>query len=338
LGIETTCDETAAAVLAGDGKLLSNIVYSQIFLHKKFSGVIPELASRAHSEKISAVISKALERANRQKPLAPLSAVCFASGPGLSGALLVGKIAAETIAKIYNIPVFGVNHLEGHLFACELEDVKFSRRLKFPLIALIVSGGHSELWRVKGHGSYKMLGATRDDAAGEAFDKVAKLLKLGYPGGPAVEKCALKCKKNAVKFPRPKLEGSWDFSFSGLKTAVSYYMRDNKKANAACVCAGFQSAVVDTLVSKTVFAAEKYGVKNILIGGGVSANSSLKASMAEVCKKQGFNLLFAQKKYCSDNGAMIALAGYRKISSQVRAGDLTSVKPNLKIKNWRSLH
>lgn len=334
LGIETTCDETAAAVLSNGKKLLSNIVYSQVALHKKFSGIVPEIASRAHSEKIAPVISRALKKAGITKSK-PLSAVCFANGPGLPGALLVGKIAAETIAKIYDIPAVGVNHLEGHLSACEFEGNAVKNNLKFPLIALIVSGGHTELWLVKNYGHYRILGSTRDDAAGEAFDKVAKLLKLGYPGGPAVEKCASKAKKNPVEFPVPWLRGSWDFSFSGLKTSVSYYLRDNKKINPAAVCAGFQHAVIEALVFKTILALEKYKIKNIIIGGGVSANDALRKKMTEICKRKGFDLFVAEKKFCSDNAAMIALAGYRKIASGAVINVSGNIDPQLKIRSWK---
>jgi len=331
LGIETTCDETAAAVLQGGRKLLSNVVYSQVSLHKKFSGVVPEIASRAHSEKIAYIIAKSLEQASLQKPP---DAIAFASGPGLPGALLVGKMAAQTLSKIYAISYIGVNHLEGHLFACEFSDDEVKNTLKFPLIALIVSGGHSELWYVSGYGKYKILGATRDDAAGEAFDKIAKLLKLGYPGGPAVEKYALLNKSDPVKFPRPFLKGGFDFSFSGLKTSVSYYLRDNKKIDAPAVCDGFQQAVVDTLVFKAISAAKHYNVKNIVVGGGVSANAALREGMQDKCNKNGMRIMFSQKKFCSDNAAMIALAGYKKMALGAHIGDLKNINPQLKIKNW----
>lgn len=330
LGIETTCDETAAAVLSAK-KIISDVVYCQIPLHRKFRGVVPELASRAHSEKIALVISKALSPIKKSKPI---DAVCFAKGPGLPGALLVGKIAAETISKIYDVPLTGVNHLEGHFLACELTNDSVSHCLKFPCIALIVSGGHTELWLVKNYGRYRILGATRDDAAGEAFDKVAKLLGLGYPGGPVIEKYALRGNKNPVKFPKPVMPHSWDFSFSGIKTSVSYYLRDNKNKNIAEICAGFQSAIIDTLVYKTILAAKKYNVSNIVMAGGVSANDALRKEMSAVCRQNRFALFFPEKRYCSDNAAMIALAGYRKIRSGAK-GNCNRINPQLKIKSWR---
>ncbi|HAF94500.1 MAG: tRNA (adenosine(37)-N6)-threonylcarbamoyltransferase complex transferase subunit TsaD [Elusimicrobia bacterium GWC2_51_8] len=229
LALETTCDETAAAVLEG-GRLLSNVVFSQIALHRRYSGVVPELASRAHLEKIGLVLKTALARAatgDRQRRKTPaVTAVAFSRGPGLPGALMVGRVAAQAASELLGVPLIGVNHLEGHLLACEYEGEKLKQKLKFPLVALLVSGGHTELWRADGYGKYKVLGRTRDDAAGEAFDKVAKLLGLSYPGGPSVERAAASIKKAVLKFPRPYLPGSWDFSFSGLKTAVSYYLAE----------------------------------------------------------------------------------------------------------------
>ena len=205
LGIESTCDETSAALLVGGKKLLSNVIYSQIEEHKKYHGVVPELASRAHAAKIATVIAQAL--GNRS-----LDCVAFASGPGLPGGLMVGRVAAETLAQFKGVPLIGVNHLEGHIFACDFEGNEVKNRLQFPLVALVVSGGHTELWYVKGYGQYKVLGKTRDDAAGEAFDKVAKLLGLAYPGGPQVSKQALLGRRDAINFPRPLLLGTWDFS------------------------------------------------------------------------------------------------------------------------------
>lgn len=326
LGIESTCDETSASVLKNGQEVISNVIYSQIELHKKYAGVVPELASRAHAAKIASVISSAL---GNIKP----DYIAFANGPGLPGGLLVGSIAAQTLALLYNKPLIGVNHLEGHLFACELTGTPKIEPLNFPLIALIVSGGHTELWLVKNYGIYKQLGKTRDDAAGEAFDKVSKLLGLGYPGGPQVSKWALQGDKNKIKFPRPFMPGTFEFSFSGLKTAVSYYLRDNKDANKADICAAFQSAVVETLVKKTLEAARKYKVKTIAVGGGVAANNALEELMKQEAQKAGFKARFVKKGLSSDNAAMIALAAYKKIQFKAKQGKI-NIDPNMIVRSW----
>jgi len=331
LGIETTCDETAAAVLDGDGRVLSNVVYSQIPLHRKYKGVVPELASRAHCAKIADVVASALAQAGCPARK-PFDAVAYANGPGLPGALLVGRTAAGVLSRLYGAREVPVNHLEGHLLACELSDGK-PRPLKFPLIALIVSGGHTELWLVRGYGRYRALGRTRDDAAGEAFDKVAKLLGLDYPGGPAVEKCARSCSGSAVEFPRPLMPGTHEFSFSGLKTAVSYRMQAKAGLNKADVCAGFQAAVVETLAAKTFAAAARHGVRQIAVGGGVAANSALRQRLEEAALKEKMTVRFAERKYSTDNAAMLALAALRKIRAG-RAGAPARVNPELKIKSW----
>lgn len=331
LGIESTCDETSAAVLSGGKKLLSNVIYTQIAEHKKYHGVVPELASRAHAAKIATVIEQAMGTH-------PIDCVAFANGPGLPGGLMVGRVAAETLSKFKKVPILGVNHLEGHLFACEFENGEVKNPLTFPLVALIVSGGHTELWYVKGYGQYKVLGRTRDDAAGEAFDKVAKLLGLDYPGGPQVSAQALKGKRDAVAFPRPLLPGTWDFSFSGIKTSVSYYLRDHQSVSVPDVCASFEQAVCETLVKKTMQAAEKYKVKYIAVGGGVAANSLLRDMMAAAGKKRAISVRFVPRKMSSDNAAMIALAAWRRLE---QAGPQAlnkkwpiQINPNLKVKNW----
>ena len=331
LGIESTCDETSAAVLVGGKKLVSNVIYSQIEEHKKYHGVVPELASRAHAAKIASVIEKALGKNH-------IDCIAFAHGPGLPGGLMVGRVAAETLAKFKQVPLLGVNHLEGHLFACEFEDGEVKNSLQFPLIALIVSGGHTELWYVKGYGNYKVLGRTRDDAAGEAFDKVAKLLGLPYPGGPQVSAQALKGKRDAINFPRPLLPGTWEFSFSGLKTSVSYYLRDHKKISVADVCASFEQAVCETLVKKTMQAAAKYKVQYIAVGGGVAANTLLRELMTKAGAEKGISVRFVPRNMSSDNAGMIALAAWRKL---VHAGKQAlrkkwpiEIDPNLKVKNW----
>lgn len=340
LGIETTCDETSASVLEDGPTVLSNVVFSQIPLHKRFHGVVPELASRAHMERVAAVVGEALAAAGCRVPAAKagaragIDAVAFARGPGLPGALLVGRVAAETVSRLYNVTLTGVNHLEGHLLACELPE---GAPFKFPLVALIVSGGHTEIWIVKGYGSYRVLGRTRDDAAGEAFDKVAKLLGLGYPGGPAVERAAAWGDPAAVKFPRPFLPDSWDFSFSGLKTAVAYYLRDSGpragKKFVCDVCASFQDAVTDTLAVKAVRAAKAFGISNIAVGGGVAANSRLRLKLSELASAGKIELRFVEKRYCMDNAAMIALAGHRKITGGAGGGPV-AIDPELKMKSW----
>jgi len=327
LGIETTCDETSAALLKNSAELVSNVVYSQVDIHKKYAGVVPELASRAHAAKIAGVVKAAL--AEGIKP----NYIAFANGPGLPGGLLVGRVAAETLGVLYNAPVVGVNHLEGHLLACEFTGGHNLAPLDFPLITLIVSGGHTELWHVQGIGLYKLLGRTRDDAAGEAFDKVAKLLGLGYPGGPEVSKQALAGNAEAINFPRPYMPGTFEFSFSGIKTAVSYYLRDNKNISIPDICASFQAAMVDTLVKKTIDAAKKYKVKNIAVGGGVAANTMLRERMIETAARQGINARFVMRQMSSDNAAMIALAAAKKIEHGATGGKI-SINPNMKIRSW----
>ena len=333
LGIESTCDETSAALLKGGRELVSNVIYSQIEEHKKYHGVVPELASRAHAAKIATVISEALGNH-------PIDCVAFASGPGLPGGLMVGRVAAETLANFKKVPILGVNHLEGHIFACDFEGTQVKSRLRFPLVALMVSGGHTELWYVHNYGHYKVLGRTRDDAAGEAFDKVAKLLGLPYPGGPQVSKQALSGRRDAIAFPRPLLPGTWEFSFSGIKTAVSYYLRDHQNVNIPDVCASFEQAMVDTLVTKTMQAALKYKVKHIAVGGGVAANTLLRSQMQQVAAKKGIETHFVDRALSSDNAAMIALAAYKKLEYAEKSGTKIAaninVNPNLKVKNWSS--
>ncbi len=270
LGIETSCDETAAALVKDGRKVLRTTVASQLAVHKPFKGVVPELASRAHVERINEVILETLG-SGKQKP----DAVAVTTGPGLIGCLLVGTVTARMFAWVKNIPVVGVNHLEGHLFAGLVEHPA----LKPPFLGLIVSGGHTELVIFKGYGRYEKLGATRDDAAGEAFDKVANLLELPFPGGPSVDKRARKGNPKAVAFPRASIPGTYDFSFSGIKTSVSNYLQNTpkeKRAKVADIAASFQEAVVDVLVKKTLAAAESHGLKSIVIGGGVAANSRLR--------------------------------------------------------------
>lgn len=323
LGIETSCDETAAS-LVEDGRILSNVVSSQIHLHREYQGIVPELASRAHLQKIAGVIEAALG------PGGKVDAVAYTRGPGLMGPLLVGKVAAQTLSELWGCPLLGVNHLEGHVFAVEL-----SSKLTFPLLALIVSGGHSDLVLCRAPGRYRVLGRTRDDAAGEAYDKVARLLGLGYPGGPAIDKLSLKGDREAVAFPRPLLPGSWDFSFAGLKTSVLYHVRDRKLTDRAKadICASFQEAMVDTMVTKAIDAALKHKVKNIVLGGGVGANSRLRAELERRGGEAGLAVAMPPRGLCTDNGAMIAQAALHRLSAG-RLPRLTRSDPSLNFENW----
>jgi N6-L-threonylcarbamoyladenine synthase len=327
LGIETSCDDTSAAVVE-NGKLRSNVVSSQTALHRPFRGVVPELAARAHLANLAPVVRRALADAGRGK----VDAVAYTRGPGLMGPLLIGKVAGTTLAKLLGVPAIGVNHLEGHVLAAELE-----HRLRWPLVALVVSGGHTDLVLAKAPGRYRVLGRTRDDAAGEAYDKVARLLGLGYPGGPEIDRLAAKGNPRAVAFPRPTLKGSWDFSFSGLKTSVLYHLRDNpgvpKGRRRADLCASFQEAVSETLVEKTLDAAKRYGAKDVVLGGGVAANSRLRAMMAERGEAAGFKVRLPARALCTDNAAMIAHAGWRRLSARgaPRSG---RADPSLALKSW----
>jgi N6-L-threonylcarbamoyladenine synthase len=310
LGIETSCDETAAAVLRDD-TVLSSIVSSQIDLHKKYGGVVPELASREHLKNLMPIIREAL--ASASVSLKDIGLVAVTYTPGLIGALLVGVSAAKAIAYAQGIPFIGVHHGEGHILAAHIE----YPGIGYPYLALLVSGGHTALYHVKGLGDYRMLGQTRDDAAGEAYDKVAKLLDLEYPGGPVIDRLALEGNPEAVKFPRGPRNG-YDFSFSGLKTAVRNHIALFKSKgkgidpslNIRDVAASFQAAVVDTLVEKTIQAAIETGVDRIVVAGGVAANSELRERMKDEAGKRGITLYLPGMFYCIDNAAMIALAGY----------------------------
>lgn len=309
LGIETSCDETAAAVLEND-TILSSVVSSQIKIHQKFGGVVPEIASREHLKNIIPVIREALYTASVALDDIDLIAVTYA--PGLIGALLVGVSAAKAIAYAKGIPIIGVHHGEGHILAAHIE----YPNIGFPYVALLVSGAHTSLYHIKEVGEYRLLGQTRDDAAGEAFDKVAKLLDLPYPGGPIIEKLALEGNPQAISFPRPQREG-YDFSFSGIKTAVRNHVAMFKSAdkgidpalNIKDVAASFQAAVIDTLVDKTMRAAIETGVKKIVIGGGVSANTALRNRLIEEAEKNGISLYLPSMNLCIDNAAMIAYTG-----------------------------
>jgi N6-L-threonylcarbamoyladenine synthase len=330
LGIETSCDETAAAVVA-DGKVIkSSIVASQTRLHEKYGGVVPEIASRAHIEKIHPVLAEALEQAGVGEE--DIDAIAVANQPGLTISLMVGVTAAKTLSFVWDKPLIAINHLHAHLQSAVLAE----ESLELPAVALVVSGGHTSLYDYRSPLEPRLLGSTIDDAAGEAFDKVATILKLPYPGGPAIEEKAKKGNPDAIRFPRSMLgKKSLDFSFSGIKTAVLYYCRgqDMKGRNKvdsmseqeiADIAASFQAAVVDVLVKKTGRAAERIGARSVLLGGGVGANSALREALQRMCDsaKLAKRLLVAPKRYCTDNAVMVASLGYHKFKAGLFA-DLT---------------
>lgn len=330
LAIETSCDETAAAVVKNGREVLSNIIYSQIALHTVFGGVVPEIASRKHIEKINPVIEAALSEAG--VTLQDIDAVAVTYGPGLVGALLVGVAEAKAIAWAAGKPLVGVHHIEGHISANYIEH----KDLEPPFLCLVASGGHSHLVLVEDYGQYQIIGRTRDDAAGEAFDKVARAIGLGYPGGPKVDRLAKEGDPKAVPFPRAKIEGAPDdFSFSGLKSAVLNYLNQCKMkkvpVNTADVAASFQQAVIDVLTDHTISAARRMGIRKIAIAGGVAANSSLRTQMQELARKNNMTFYHPSPVYCTDNAAMIGVAGYYEYIKGVRdSWDLNAV-PNLKI-------
>jgi len=307
LGLETSCDETAAAVV-DDGRFVrSSVVSSQIDLHARFGGVVPEIASRAHVQLITAVIAQALVEGGCE--FSDLDAVAACHGPGLAGALLIGVSAAKAIALAGGIPYVGVNHLEAHLHAAWLGEPDLAP----PLAVLLVSGGHTMVVAVRGHGEYRVLGQTLDDAAGEAFDKVARLLGLGYPGGPAIDRIATRGDPGAVPFPRPMIASGFDFSFAGLKTAVAYHLRRTPEPVVADVAASFQEAVVDTLVAKLLAAADEIDAPTLVIGGGVAANSRLRERVLEAAEATGRAAFLPPLELCTDNGAMIAATAWWRL-------------------------
>ncbi len=330
LAIETSCDETAAAVVRNGREVLSNIISSQIELHKLYGGVVPEIASRKHIEKINQVIGEALTEAN--VTLEDIDAIGVTYGPGLVGALLVGVAEAKAISFAKSKPLVGVHHIEGHVSANYIEN----KDLEPPFLCLIVSGGHTHLVLVKEYGSYEIIGRTRDDAAGEAFDKVARAIGLGYPGGPKIDKLSREGDKKAITFPRAQIEGApYDFSFSGLKSAVLNHLNScemkHEEINHADIAASFQEAVVDVLVTKAIRAAKDFNMKQVAIAGGVASNSHLRAAMAAACKENGLMFYHPSPIFCTDNAAMIGTAAYYEYMKGSRAGlDLNAV-PNLKI-------
>ncbi len=311
MGVETSCDETAIALLADGREILSNVIASQIRVHEIYGGVVPEIASRHHLHNLPFVYKQALEEAGVD--LSEVDEIGVCAGPGLAGALLMGTAFAKALCAASGKPLVGVHHTQGHIFSNILEHPE----LEPPFLCLVVSGGHTQLVEVKGYNEFHVLGGTRDDAVGEAYDKVARVLGLGYPGGPKIDEIAGRGNSHAIEFKRVYLEkGSLDFSFSGTKTAVINYLHNEKQAgrsvNPADVAASFQEAVVDVLVSKAMDALEYTGYKALAMAGGVAANSLLRARMREACKDRGAELYIPSPLLCTDNGAMIAAAAYRK--------------------------
>ena len=330
LAIESSCDETAAAVVRNGREIVSNIISSQIELHKLYGGVVPEIASRKHIEKINQVIEEALIEA--KVTLQDIDAVAVTYGPGLVGALLVGVAEAKAIAYASKKPLVGVHHIEGHVSANYIEHLE----LEPPFLCLIVSGGHTHLVMVNDYGEYQIIGRTRDDAAGEAFDKVARAIGLGYPGGPKIDKLAKEGNKKAIYFPRANIEDApYDFSFSGVKSAVLNYINGcqmkKEEINHADVAASFQDAVVDVLVHKTIIAAKKLGINKIAMAGGVASNSALREGMKEACLENDMHLYYPSPIYCTDNAAMIGVAGYYEFKRGTRHDLTLNAVPNLKI-------
>jgi N6-L-threonylcarbamoyladenine synthase len=325
LGIETSCDETAAAVVMGGNDVLSSVVATQIDLHARYGGVVPEIASRAHVEAMNVVIRQAISQSG--VPIERIDAVAATVGPGLIGALLVGVAAAKSVALVLDKPFIGVNHLEAHLYAALLDDP----HVEFPMLVVLVSGGNTLFVEMRGHGDFSVIGQTIDDAAGEAFDKVARFLDLGHPGGPAIDRIALTGNANAIDFPRAMLHDGLDVSFSGLKTSVINYVRKNPTVSTADVAASFQYAVVDVLAAKARKAARQIGAKTVALGGGVAANSLLRSTMTTVCAESGWRLVLPSMSMCTDNAAMIASAGwYRLVADGPSSMDMGAM-PNLKL-------
>lgn len=330
LAIESSCDETSAAVV-GDGlNVLSNVVASQIDLHKKYGGVVPEIASRKHLELINPVISEALQQAGVE--FSDLDAVAATYGPGLVGSLLVGLTAAKTLAFALQIPFIGINHIVGHIYANFISN----KEIQPPVLCLTVSGGHTDLLYFQELGSYQLLGSTRDDAAGEAFDKVARVLGLGYPGGPAIERISQEGNPEAIDFPRPFIdEDTYDFSFSGLKTAVLNYLNTEKQRqaeiNVADVAASFQQAVIDVLTSKVLRAVENYPVQSVILSGGVSANRTLRDHLARSLEEYQLPLYTPELELCTDNAAMIGAVAYYKYLKRDFSPLTLAARANLKL-------
>lgn len=330
LAIESSCDETAAAVVQDGRKVLSNIISSQIEIHKLYGGVVPEIASRKHIEKVIQVVDEALKEASLT--MDEIDAVAVTYGPGLVGALLVGVSAAKSIAFAHNKPLIGVHHIEGHISANYIEN----KELEPPFLCLVVSGGHTNLVIVKDYGEYEVLGKTRDDAAGEAFDKVARAIGLGYPGGPKIQKISEEGNKDAIAFPRAKVaDNPFDFSFSGLKSSVLNYINScemkGEEINKADIAASFQEAVVDVLVSHTIAGAKQLGFKKIAMAGGVASNAVLREEMKEACERRGFKFYHPSPILCTDNAAMIGAAAYFDYKKGLISDLTLNAVPSLKL-------
>ncbi len=321
LAIETSCDDTGAAVVRNGREILSNVLSSQVSVHQKYGGVVPELASRRHIESIVPIVTEAMETA--KVTFRDIDGIAVTQGPGLVGSLLVGLSFAKSLSFVTGLPFIGVNHVEAHLSAIFLEE----NRPRFPFIGLVVSGGHTSLFRVDGFGKYKRLGQTRDDAAGEAFDKVAKLLGLGYPGGPIIDELSETGNPKAIRFPRPSLgKNSFDFSFSGLKTAVVNYLKSypepvtNKREDLIRdIVSSFQEAAVDVLVKKTLQAVQDQGLKRVVLSGGVSANRRLREKMREESSRQKVRVYIPSPSFCTDNAAMVGVVGYQYLKRGIRS-------------------
>jgi len=325
LGIETSCDETAAGLGRRGSDVLSSVVSTQVDLHAEYGGVAPEIASRAHLDLLNPVVARAIVEAGVEPDR--IDAVACTIGPGLVGALLVGVSAAKALAMTWDVPFIGVNHMEAHLYAAFLED----QSLEMPLVVLLVSGGHTMLVEMRDHGNYRLLGQTIDDAAGEAFDKVARFLDLGYPGGPAIEQEAKRGDPTAIAFPRAMLNDGLDFSFSGLKTSVINYVRNNPDVSAADVAASFQEAVVDVLVIKARRAAASVGARGLVLGGGVGANTALRLRFAAAGEHDSIKVFLPSRAMCTDNAAMIAAAGWHRLRSDGPTPLNVGALPNLRL-------
>ncbi len=333
LGIETSCDETAAAVVEDGRVIRSSIVSSQVDLHARFGGVVPELAGRAHLERITPVVLEALANAGLSPQEPSLEAVAATTGPGLIGALLVGVSYAKALALAWEIPFAGVNHLEGHLFASMLEDPD----VELPAVVLLVSGGHTLLVEMSALGSYEVLGETVDDAAGEAFDKVARFLGLAYPGGPAIERLAPLGDPTRVRFPRPMIDDELTFSFSGLKTAVVRHVKAHPEIDGADVAAAFQEAVVDILVTKAVRGAKQVGARSICLAGGVAANGPLRRAFSSAAGEAGLGVYLPSPQMCTDNAAMIAAAATVNLADAGPSDLATGATPGLRLPTLRRI-